>query len=72
MTNSFLENLKRCSEIVKTWPEWKRNLLITSNSVKKMNSKPHFKYNWNLQKWELVVQIVDCNSDWPYCGISLK
>jgi hypothetical protein len=54
MSDSFTENLNKCSEIVKTWPKWKRDLLITSNSVKQKNAKPRFRYNWNMEKWELL------------------
>lgn len=71
MSDSSAENLKKCSDIFKTCPEWKRNLLITPNSVKQRNSKPRFRYNWKLQKWDLVIQLVDHNSGWPYCGVKL-
>jgi len=69
--NLFLANIERCNAIVQTWPKWKRDFLITPNSVKQRNSKPHFKYNWKLQKWELMIDL-NRNSGWPYCGLSLK
>jgi hypothetical protein len=35
MTNKFVEYLKKCSEIVAAWPEWKQKI-IGSSVLKKM------------------------------------
>lgn len=38
---SFIGHLKRCSKIVKTWPEWKQSLFNKNKKVNDLKCKKH-------------------------------